>query len=74
MHKKTIRLLQDSIEADGPLTNLNTMKKLFTQRLQKYGIFSNDENNFFIIYAKILCIKNKIFSKRPFRHLIFGIF
>lgn len=63
MHKKTIRLLQDSIEADGPLTNLNTMKKLFTQRLQKYGIFSNVENNFFIIYAKILCIKNKIFPK-----------
>ncbi len=74
MHKKTIRLLQDSIEADGPLTNLNTMKKLFTQRLQKYGIFLNDKNNFFIIYVKILCIKNKNFSKRPFRHLIFGIF
>lgn len=74
MYKKTIRLLQDSIEADGPLTNLNTMKKLFTQRLQKYGIFSNDENNFFIIYAKILCIKNKIFPKRLFRHLIIAIF
>ncbi len=60
--KKTIRQEQDSIEADGPLTNLNTMKKLFTQRCKSTLFFQTIEMNFFLSNTNN-CFPNIIFFR-----------